>query len=124
MTSDQLRQDIESRVVEMIKKGLDTGSLTEERAQAISQHVLSTLQPGMDMDSLYRVIPRLDDTFPELSEVILPILTEHEENINQNVLTGVRELIYQGQFDAAAKLGKKAIDERATTTWEGKAKPD
>ena len=123
MTPDELRQQIELRVVELIKSRLAAGSLTEDRAQQISQFVLDTLRPGMSFEELYRAIPRLDDSFPELSPVILPILEDYEKNVNQKAMVAVRDLIRQGQFDAAAKLGEQAVKQEVKLMWQGSGKP-
>jgi hypothetical protein len=119
MTPDEMRQKIELDVVELLKKGITNRSMTEERAQQISQHVLSVLQPGMTYEELYRAVPKLDDSFPELAVVILPILREYELNVNQKAMEGVRELIKQGQYDAAAKLGKQAVNQTIKLVWNG-----
>jgi hypothetical protein len=95
MTPDELRQQIELRIVEMIKKHLADGSITEDRAQQISQYVLDTLHPGMTFEELYRAIPKLDDSFSELSPIILPILQDYENNVNQKAMEAVRDLIRQ-----------------------------
>lgn len=122
MTPDELRQSIELKVVEMIKKGLQEGTMTEERAQTISQKVLDTLKPGMSFEQLYKAIPTLDDTMPELSPITLPILREYEENVNSKALDNIRELIRQGQYDAATKMGKMAVSQDLKLVWTGAGK--
>ncbi len=122
MTPDDLRQQIELNVVELIKEKLTDGTMTEEKSQQISQLVLDTLQPGMSFEELYRAIPKLDDTLPELSPIILPILKEYETNVTQQVKQNVENLIRQGQFDAAAKLAQKAVDQDVKLVWTGKGK--
>ena len=121
MTPDDLRQQIELQVVELLKKGIEAGSVTEDRAQVVSQLVLETLKPGMSFEELYRAIPRLDDTAPELAPIILPILREYEQNVNKKAMEAVRDLIKQGQYDAAAKLGKQAVAQEIKLVWKGEA---
>ncbi|MBI5613723.1 hypothetical protein HY947_02255 [Candidatus Gottesmanbacteria bacterium] len=120
MSPDDLRQQVELAVVELIKKKLADGSMTEERSQMISQNVLDTLQPGMSFEELYRALPRLDDAFPELSPVIVPHLREYEDHITQQAAGTVRELIKQGQYDAAIKLSKNVVDQRVNLVWQGR----
>jgi hypothetical protein len=36
----------------------------------------------------------------------------------------VQELIRQGQYDAAVKLSKQAIDKEVNLMWQGSGKPD
>lgn len=125
MTPDELRQQIEVAVVEMLKKRLADGTIDENRAQIISQHVLDSLQPGMSFPELYKAIPKLDDTFPELAQIIVPILRDYENKTNQQALQSVRELIRQGQFDAAVKLSKNTVKQEAGgVEWYGGGKPD
>lgn len=123
MTPDDIRQQIELAVVELIKDKLADGTMTEERSQQISQIVLELLQPGMTFEELYKAIPKLDDSCPELSPITLPHLRDYEDNIAQKVTPSVRELIRQGQFDAAAKLAQKAINQDVKLVWIASAKP-
>lgn len=122
MTPDEIRQQIELAAVEMIKRRTAAGTMDDLRAQAISQHVLATLRPGMSFEELYQAIPKLDDTFPELSEVVLPILQNYERTINQQALDSMRELIKQGQYDAAANLGKKTASQQIKLQFYGQSK--
>jgi hypothetical protein len=124
MTPDQLRQQIELSIVEFIKKALAAGSMTEERAQQISQVVLDTVKPGMDFDQLYRAIPKLDDSCQEISPIILPFLKQYEDNVNKKGLEEVTRLIKLGQYDAAADLGKRIVNQEVELVWQGSAKPD
>ncbi len=123
MTPDELRQQLELKIVELIKTKLEDGSLTDDRAQAMSQMVLDTLKPGMSFEELYRAVPKLDDAYPELSVVVLPIVREYEQSINQQALSGVRELIKQGQYDAASRLATRAISQDVKLEWQGSGKP-
>jgi hypothetical protein len=123
MTADEIREDLELAIVELLKAKIESGETTEERAAQISDHVLNVLKPGMGLTELYKAIPTLDDTMPELSPVVLPFVRQYEENVTGQGLASVRELIKQGQFDAAARLGKKVSSADAETTWTGSGKP-
>lgn len=122
MTPDDLRQQIELKVVEMIKAKLAEGTMTEERSQEVSQIVLDTLQPEMSFEELYRAIPKLDDNAPELSPIILPILRDYEQNVNKKAMDNVSDLIKQGQFDAAATLADRTIKQDVKLVWHGSGK--
>lgn len=125
MTPDDLRQQVELAVVELIKKKLADGSMTEERSQVISQNVLDKLQPGMSFEELYRALPKLDDTCSELSPVIVPHLREYEDHVTQQATGTVSELIKQGEYDAAIKLTKNVINQTVNLVWQGSSKaPD
>lgn len=123
MSPDDIRQEIELKVVEMVKQALTDGALTEGRAQELSQIVLDTLQPGMSFQDLFKAIAKLDDTAPELSPIIVPYLRHYEDNIAQKTEQNVRNLIKLGQFDAAAKLAENVIKQNVEVVWTGKATP-
>ncbi|OGG13741.1 hypothetical protein A2875_04820 [Candidatus Gottesmanbacteria bacterium RIFCSPHIGHO2_01_FULL_46_14] len=120
MSPDDIRQEIELKVVEMIKTNLTEGVLTEERAQELSQIVLDTLRPGMTFTELFGAIARLDDTAPELSPFIVPYLKQYEREIAQKAEQNVRNLIKQGQYDAASKLAESVIKQNVSVVWSGK----
>lgn len=119
MTPDDLRQQIEQKVVELIKSKLEDGSMTEERAQQASQVVLDSLKPGMSFEELYRAIGKLDDIVQELAPVVLPIMRQYERDIVKPIEQNVTDLIRQGQYDAATKLAKKAITQDVQLEWTG-----
>ncbi len=121
MSPDDIRQEIELKVVELIKARTAEGSMTEERSQAISQRVLDLLQPGMSLEELYRAISKLDDNAPELSPIVIPYLRDYETNVTQKAHEEIRRLMGAGQFDAAAKLGEKAIKQDVQLVWEGRS---
>jgi hypothetical protein len=122
MSPDDVRQQIEQQIVELVQAKLADGTLTEERAQAISKLALDTLRPGMSFDELYKSVSRLDDQYQELAPVVLPIVREYEERIVSQAQKGVSELIKQGQYDAAVKLGQKVISQDVKLEWQGSAK--
>jgi hypothetical protein len=119
MSPDDIREEIELQIVDLLKEKLATGEMTDSRAQQISERTLTILVPGMSFEKLYRAIGALDDTMTELSPVILPYIKEYEENVTGQALSSVRELIKQGQYDAAAKLGVKAAGSDVELQWSG-----
>jgi hypothetical protein len=124
MSPDEIREDIELQVVELIKSLLTAGTITEERAAVLSEQTLNVLVPGMTLEELYRAIPKLDDTASELAPVVLPFLRQYEEGITKQAEKNVQELIRQGQYDAAVKLGQQAIDKSVDLVWKGTGTPD
>lgn len=123
MGPDDIRQQIELKVVELIKDKLADGTMSEERSQAMAQHVLNYIKPGMSFEELYRIVPKLDDTFPELAGVVLPIVRDYEHHVVRQAEDGVRSLIRQGQYDAATKLAKNVIAQDIKLVWHAEAKP-
>lgn len=106
---DDIRQEIELKIVELLKHKVEDGTMTEERSQQLAKQVLDILTPGMDFPRLMKAIPTLDDNAPELSLVILPYLRQYEEMIRHKAQHKVAELIRVGQYDAAISLSKQVI---------------
>lgn len=123
MSPDELREQIELEIVELIRTKLESGEFTEARAKAMAQHALDVLRIGMSFEELYRAIPTLDDTMPEFAPIVLPHVRDYETNVTSQALVNVRNLIRQGQFDAAATLGKKASTRDVELVWQGNGKP-
>jgi len=123
MSPDDIRQQIELQVVELIKAKLADGTMTDERSQQLSKIILDILKPGMSFEVLYKEIPKIDDTAPELSAIIVPFLRDYENNITQHATNGVHDLIIQGQYDAAVNLAQKVIDQDVNLMWHGSGKP-
>lgn len=116
MTADEVRQHIEFDVVELLKKTLSEGTMTEERSKIISKTVLDLLQPGMDLTTLYKAIMKLDDECPELSPIVLPFAKQYEEEIAQKATTQVQNYIRIGQYDAAITLAKHVAKQEVKLT--------
>lgn len=122
MTPDDLRQQVEQKIVELVQAKLADGSITEERAQGMSKLALELLKPGMTFHELYKAIPKLDDYYQELSPIVLPIIKEYEDRVVTAAQKGVSELIKRGQYDAAVKLGQNVVAQDVQLEWQGKAK--
>jgi len=124
MTPDDIREEIELAVVEMIKSKTADESMTEERAQQISQIVLNVLRPGMSLEELYKAIFTLDDTCQELSPIVLPYAKMYEENVAQKATGVVANYIKVGKYNAAVNLAEEVIKENVQLQWQGGGKPD
>lgn len=122
MTPDELREQIELEIVEFIQTKMESGEINEARAKAIAQRALDVLRVGMSFEELYRAIPTLDDTMPELAPIVLPHVRDYEKNVTSQALENVRNLIQQGQYDAAASLAKKASSRDVNLMWTGSGK--
>lgn len=122
MSPDELRQEVELKVVEYIKNKLTDGSMTEERSQQIAQHVLDQLKPGMSFDDLFKAIFTLDDAYMELAVITLPYIRDYEINVTQKVRHQVSDMIRTGQYQAAEELGKKAAAGEVKVVWQAVAK--
>lgn len=122
MNPDDAREEIELAVVELIKKSVEVGTMTEARGQQISQVVLELLQPGMSWEQLYKAIFKLDDSCTELSPIVLPYAKSYEVNIASKATDMVANYIRVGNYDAAVKLAEEVVNEDVKLEWQGKAK--
>ncbi|MBI3559769.1 hypothetical protein HY087_01405 [Candidatus Gottesmanbacteria bacterium] len=123
MSPDDIRQQIELKVVELLRKAVTEGTMTEERSQQIAKLVLEHLQPGMSWQQLYKAIPKLDDASQEISPIIIPYLREYEDKVAQAAEGTVRDFIRQGKYDAAVKLAERVIAQDVDLVWTASAKP-
>lgn len=123
MTPNDLRQKVELKVVEMIKQKLADGTMTEERSQAIAQHVLDSLKPDMTFQELYKAIFKLDDMYGELCPVTLPIIRDYEETITKQARKAVSQMIAQGRYEEAEKLAQQTVTGNVNIVWQAQAKP-
>jgi len=114
MSPDEIRKDIELKVVELLKFRLSNQTLTEERSRVISSTVLELLQPNMNITDLYRSIMKLDDACPELSTIVYPYAKQYEEMVTQKATNTVEEYIRVGKYDAAINLAKNVVDQKVT----------
>lgn len=105
-----LREKVQAQIVDLITKGLASGALSEGRAREIAQLVLEKMPPELSDEQLMQVIPKLDDEFQELSDVVLPIMLEYEEKIRSSVEQKLSILMKEQKFSDALDLAKKAID--------------
>lgn len=108
--NSSMREQIQAKVVELITKRLEAGTISEERARSIAQLILEKLPEDISNQEMMLVLPKLDDEFAELSDVVLPILVEYEEKVRQAVEGKVLNLIKQGKFAEARDMAKKAIE--------------
>ena len=111
MSPDDIRKEIELKVVELLKARLSDGTMTEERSKAVSKIVLDLLQPGMNLTDLYKAIMQLDDACPELSPIVLPYAKQYEDTITQKATSAVQNYIRVGEYDAAIDLAKKVASQ-------------
>ncbi len=119
MTPDEIREAIELKVVELIKAKLTDGTMTEERSRQISRLVLEILQPGMELNQLFKAIFKLDDNCTELSHIVLPYAMQYENGVVKKATTIVESYVRHGQYDAAISLAKDTIDNNLNIRWQG-----
>ncbi len=120
MTPDDIRKEIELKVVELLKSRLTNQTITEERSKFVSQTVLNLLQPDMSITDLYKAIMKLDDACPELSPIVYPYARQYEEMITRSATDRVQEYIRVGKYDAAIDLAKKVVSQNVDISIDSK----
>ncbi len=105
-----LRERVQKQVVELITSGLEAGTLSEDRARGIAKMILETLPENLNDQDLMFLIPKLDDEFRELSDVVLPIILEYELKLRQAVEQKVLELLRARKFKEATEAAQKGIE--------------
>jgi hypothetical protein len=108
--AEELRQKVQEQIVSLITKKLEAGEINEARAKEIAALVLEKLPSDISYDKLMQVLPKLDDHFLELSNVVVPIMIEYEQKVRKAVDEKITALIKSGQLDQALNIAKKALD--------------
>lgn len=122
MSPDDIRQQLELKIVELLREKVDNEEMSEERRQQIAKIVLSLIKPGMTLEELYQAIPKLDDQCQELAPIILPYLRDYEQGVAKRAQAKIQELIDNGQYDQAVNLAESVIHQKVKLVWYGKGK--
>lgn len=109
-TGDSLRERVQKAVVKVITKGLESGSISEDRARGIAKMILEKVPDGVSDKDLIEVIPTLDDEYPELGEVVIPIVMEYEEKVRKIIEGKVLNLVRARKFEDAIDMARKGMD--------------
>lgn len=106
----ELRDKLQSDVVALITEKLQAGEMTQERSKKIAQMVLEKLPEGINYDELMQIVPKLDDEFAELADVVVPIMVEYEKKIHQILENRVMRLVKEQKFKEAILEARKAME--------------
>jgi hypothetical protein len=105
-----LRERVQKEVVKVITKGLESGSISEDRARGIAKMILEKVPDGISDKELIEVVPTLDDEFAELGEVVIPIVVEYEEKVRKIIEGKVLNLVRARKFEDAIDMARKGMD--------------
>lgn len=104
-----LKSEIQSKIVELITKKLETGQMTPDRAKEIARMILDKLSGDYTFEELIQIIPKLDDHFEELGQVIVPVMVDYEKRMREEINTKINDHLQQKNFDEVLRLAKHAI---------------
>ena len=106
----QLREKVQSDVVALITARLKAGEMSQERAQKIAAMVLEKMPETVSYSEIMRIVPKLDDEFGELAEVVVPIMIEYEKKLHQAIEGRVLKLVREQKFKEAMIEARKGIE--------------
>ena len=106
-----LLEEIESEAANLLLDKLEHQKISIKRASQIAKFVLSALPENMDDEAVKEIIPKLDDKFFELADIVYKHMIDYEEKYKPLVLGEVEELIKHKHFDQAHQLMKKYFQE-------------
>lgn len=105
MDAEEYRKKLEIDILKIIEEKLTNGQMEIERARAIARMVLQKLHPPLTLEQIYQIAPTLDDHFQELAQAVLPVIKDHQEQLDKIVSEHAAQLIKLGKFDqATAKM--------------------
>ena len=108
--AQQLRKKVQKDVLDLISKKLKSGKMSQDRAKRIADMVIKKLPEDISYEEIMKVIPKLDDEFIELSEIVVPIMVEYEKKLHKYLEARVLELVRKGKYKEARNAAKKAIE--------------
>ena len=106
----QLREKVQAQVVALITDRLKAGEMSQERSKQIATMVLEKIPETISYQELMQVIPKLDDEFGELAEVVVPIMTEYEKKLHSAIEERVLKLVRAQNFKQAMIEARKGIE--------------
>jgi len=107
---EDIRQNLQSEIVKIISRRVESGDMDDKRAKQIASMVLEKLPEGISYNKLMEVIPKLDDHFFELSQAVVPVMIEYERKMKEIVEHKIHQLVKEGKLDTAQQVADKAIE--------------
>jgi capsule polysaccharide export protein KpsE/RkpR len=105
-----LREKVQKSIVDIITARLEDGTMTEERAKEIAQHVLGQLPENITSKELIAILPKMDDNFPEIAPAIVPVMQVYEKQVKATMNEQISKLLQAGKTEEALKLTQQAIE--------------
>jgi len=112
MADSLLLLQLEKEIALLLLDKLEDLEITPERAAQIARFILHSLPDGINDEQISAIIPKLDDTFTELSGIVHQHLVCYEQKNKEITLDNVRELMQQKNFQQASELMKKYLEKK------------
>jgi L-lactate utilization protein LutC len=113
---EEIKNHIQAQIVDLITRKLQSGEMEKERAKQIAQMILEKLSGQMSSEELIQVVPKLDDQFEELGQVIVPMMVEYEKTFKEQINQKIDSHLQEKNFDEVLRLAKEAIEKESQLT--------
>ncbi len=108
---DKLRQIVEWQALELIKRLTEIGKMTQEQAQSLAKHVLDCIKPNMAIEDFFKGVFKLDDGYPELAFIVVPLAQRYRDKIELPTTDFVKKLIESAKYDEAVNIAQKLVNQ-------------
>lgn len=95
-----LSEEIETQVADLLLDRLKHHNISVARAREIAKHVLQMIPEHLTNDDMRKIIPRLDDNFAELAEIVHSYLGKTDEKMKAEVIPQIRTIITKLKNDS------------------------
>ncbi len=109
MDAEEYRKKLELDILKIIEEKLRNGQMDTERAKAIARMVLDKLHPPLTLEQIYQIAPILDDHFIELAQAVMPVIRDHQEEVEKIVAEHAVKLINSGKFNEASSMMQQSM---------------
>lgn len=113
---EEIKNLVQAQIVDLITRKLQSGQMSSERAKEIAQLILDKLSGQLTTDELIQIIPKLDDQFEELGQVIVPVMVEYEKSFREQINQKIDSHLQEKNFDEVLRLAKEAIKKESQLT--------
>lgn len=113
---EELKKEVQARIVDLITRKLEAGQMSADRAREIAKMILDRMSGNISFEELIKLIPKLDDQFQELSQVIVPIMVDYEKRMREEINTKIDSHLKQKNFDEVLRIAKEAIEHESQLT--------
>lgn len=95
---------VEREIANLLLDKLEAQKISPQHASQIAQFVINTIPEQMSDRQMLEIIPKLDDEFIELAEIVYRHLQDYETKHKDKVVSQVGNLMKQGKLEEASGL--------------------
>ena len=99
-----LLQELEKEIAELLVNKLEHLDISLDRAAQIAKFTLKSLPQGLSDEEVRAMVPKLDDEYYELSDIVYKHMKDYEEKYKSVVLDEAGDLVSHKHFDEAKQL--------------------